>query len=352
MKKIKLSKKQKIALGIAAGILFIFLAVNVSKKIVDANKSSGSETYVVRTETYENIIEIAGTVSAAKEQTLESLNDGTVIGVYCKEGDTVKAGDLIVQLDDTEQQYNLANLDYEISVARQNQTAGKLKLMETQRKSLVQKVSDRKIVAGFAGIIADLDVDPGDYLEAKDSIGTLVDTSYLTADVEIAETDVAMLKPGQKVEFTFPAHDGTVEGYLVSYPAIGEVTSRGATVVQAKVRIDDVPEGILPNFSFTGKIQITEPETKLVVERYAIGRENGEAFAEIIGRDGKATRVLVKVQPYGIDYVNILEGLSGGEILKAQSSASKSGRMRISGKGASSKKQNNGGGGMGGPPPM
>lgn len=351
----KFTKKQKIILGVVIGVLALFLVIKISKKAVDSKSSSGDETYQVRTETYENAIEIAGTVSAAKEQTLESLNDGTVVAVYKNEGDHVKAGDLIVQLDDTEQQYNLANLDYEISVARQNQTAGKLKLMETQRKSLVQKVSDRKIVAGFDGIIADLDVDPGDYLEAKDSIGTLVDTSYLTADVEVAETDVAKLVPGQKVVFTFPAYDGEVEGYLVSYPAIGEVTSRGATVVNAKVRIDNVPEGILPNFSFTGKIQITEPETKLVVERYAIGRENGEAFAEIIGRDGKTTKVAVKVQPYGIDYVNILEGLSGGEILKAQSSASKSGRMRISGKnGKNSQKNGNQGGpgGMGGPPPF
>jgi len=297
--------------------------------------------YIVRTETYENAIEIAGTVSAAKSQTLQSLNDGTVVGVYKSEGDEVKAGDLIVQLDDSEQQYNLANLDYEISVARMNQTTGKLKLMQTQRKSLVQKISDRKIVATFDGIIADLDVDVGDYLEAKDSIGTLVDTSYLTAEVEIAETDVSKLKVGQKVEFSFPAYDGgSAEGYLVSYPAIGEVTSRGATV--------------LPNFSFTGKIQITEPEDKLIVERYAIGHDKGTAFVEIVGRNGNTEKVEVQVQPYGTDYVEITNGLEGGEVLKAQSSASKSGRMRTFKRGSSSKNKNSGAGGPmgGGMPPM
>ena len=257
MKKRKLAKKQKIILGVVIGIAVVVAILNGARRIAEKSASSSQELYIVRKETYENVIEIAGTVAAAKSQTLESLNDGTVVGVYKKEGDSVKAGDLIVQLDDTEQQYNLANLDYEISVAKQNQTAGKIKLMETQRTSLVRKIEDRKIVATFDGIIAELDVDPGDYLEAKDEIGTLVNTSYLTADVEVAETDVAKLKVGQKVEFTFPAYDGTVEGYLVSYPAIGEVTSRGATIVNAKVRIDDVPEGVLPNFSFTGKIQIT-----------------------------------------------------------------------------------------------
>ncbi len=351
----KLTKKQKIALGVAAGVVLLFVMIWGAKKIVSSSKKSEQVFYKVRNETYENVIEIAGTVSAAKSQTLKSLNDGTVVGVYKKEGDSVKAGDLIVQLDDSEQLYNLANLDYEISVARQNQTSGKINLMQTHRKSLVQKVNDRKIVATFDGIIASLDVDPGDYLEAKDSIGTLVDTSYLTADVEVAETDVQKLKPGQKVVFTFPAYSGTVDGYLVSYPAIGEVTSRGATVVNAKVRIDNVPEGVLPNFSFTGKIYITESESKLVVERYAIGHQQGKAFAEVVERGGKTTKVEVEVEPYTADYVNIKSGLKGGEILKAQSSAGKSGRMKTTTKGKSSSQNNSppkGGipGGFGGMP--
>ena len=338
--KIKISKRKKILLIVAGAFLLLLVILRISRGIAEKRAASSQTSYVVRKETYENVIQIAGTVAAAKSQTLKSLNDGTVVGVYKKEGDRVKAGDLIVQLDDTEQQYNLANLDYEISVARQNQTAGKIKLMETQRTSLVRKIADRKIVATFDGIIASLDVDPGDYLEAKDSIGTLVDTSYLTADVEVAETDVSKLKVGQKVDFTFPAYDGTVEGYLVSYPAIGEVTSRGATIVNAKVRIDDVPQGVLPNFSFTGKIQITEPEQKLVVERFAIGRDKGTAFAEIMNRDGSTTKVAVEVEPYGLEYVNVLSGLEGGEILKAQSDVSKSGRMSVSKKGQKAQKNN------------
>lgn len=325
-KKPTFSKRQKTIAVSALAVLVLAAGVVVAKRIVSGS-SSGNETYLVRAETYENVIEIAGTVSAAKSQTLKSLNDGTVVGVYKSAGDSVKEGDLIVQLDDSEQLYNLANLDYEISVARQNQTAGKINLMQTQRKSLVQKVSDRKIVATFDGIIADLDVDPGDYLEAKDSIGTLVDTSYLTAEVEIAETDVSKLKVGQKVEFTFPAYSEKVDGYLVSFPAIGEVTSRGATIVKAKVRIDNVPDDVLPNFSFTGKIKITDPESKLVVERYAVGHEGGTAFVEVVGRGGAITKKTVEVEPFGAYYVNIVRGLEGGEVLKAQSSAQKSGRL-------------------------
>ena len=353
MKK-RLSKGAGIALGAVGTALVLALGVFGARTAVVAAKKGDEVTYRVRRETYENVIEIAGTASAAKEQTLQAKTDGTVIAVYAKEGDVVKKGDVLLQVDDTTQVYNLAKLDYDLASTRITGAAQQIRLMEVQRASLVQKVDECKIIATFDGVIASFDVDEGGYLEAKDSIGTLVDKSYLTAKVEIAETDVAKLAVGQKVQFSFPAYDGMVEGYVVSFPAIGEVTSRGATVIKATVRIDDVPEAILPNFSFTGKIQITEPETKLVVERYAIGHEQGSAFVDVL-ENGRTTRVAVEVEPYGTGYVNVLSGLSGGETLKAQSDASKSGRMSVSARGAparnSSGSSNRQGSGFGGPPP-
>lgn len=357
MNKINLKKiplKIKILAGFFIFIAVIILSLVTVKKIINI-KNLDSTFYTVRKETYENCIEIAGTVSAAEEQKLQALSDGTVTGVYVKAGDIVKKGDILLQLDDTTQQYNLAKHDYDMQVTKANGSQKEYRLMETQRLSLVQKVQDRQIVATFDGIIADLDVCVNDSLEAKDSIGTIVNVDYLTADVEIAETDVSKLAIGQKVEFTFPSYpEKTVYGYVLSWPAIGEVTSRGATIVNAKVRIDEYPKEILPNFSFTGKIQITEPEEYLVVEREAIGYENHAPYVELL-KSGK--KISVQVQPYGSDYVKILSGLSEGEVLKAQSKPKMSGwnkNQRMGGN-KNQKQDKNGpiGGGMGagGPPP-
>ena len=105
MKKLKLSKKHKIILGVVLGLCLLVVILKVSRRAVEKSAAKGQETYRVRTETYENAIQIAGTVAAAKSQNLQALNDGDVVGVYKKEGDHVKEGDLIVQLDDSEQQY-------------------------------------------------------------------------------------------------------------------------------------------------------------------------------------------------------------------------------------------------------
>lgn len=306
--------------------------------------AEGNAVYRARVETYENIIEVSGTVAAAQEQTLQARSAGTVLAVYVKAGDRVKKGDVILQLDDTTEQYNLAKHDYDMATTRITGSARELKLKETQRLALVQKIADRQVVATFDGVIADLDVAVGDSLEAKDSVGTIVNTDYLTAQVEIPETDVSKLMIGQEVNLTFAAYSGVVKGYVESWPAIGEITSRGATVVKAKIKIEDYPEQILPYFSFTGKIQIEKPVDNIIVERLAIGYENKEPYV-VLAKTGE--KIKVQVAPYGRDYVKVVEGLKGGEMLLQQTKSPKSGQNKAP---VNSRPGN--AGGVGGMPPM
>lgn len=341
---------KRIIIGI--GILAVLSGGLIGiRKALSKNKVA-NVTYRVEKEIYENVIEISGTISAAQEQKLQALSAGTVLAVNVEAGDYVKKGDVILQLDDSEQIYNLAKHDYSMATTRINGSQKEIALMETQRKSLVQKIADRKVTATFDGMIADLDVAVGDSLEAKDKIGTIVNTDYLTAEVEIAETDVQKLKVGQKVNFSFPASStDVVEGYVVGWPAIGEVTSRGATIVKAKVRIDDFPGDILPNYSFTGKIEISPTVENLVVSRYAVAYDDQKNAYVELARNGE--KVNVTVQQYGRDYVKILDGLKGGEVLKQLTEPKQSGWNRNSpGGSGSNNRTGNSAGGMGAMPPM
>ena len=92
--------------GVVAAGLF------VARKIISKNEVANT-VYTVTKETYENVIEISGAIAAAQSQTLKASSAGTVTQVYVKQGDTVKKGDIIIQLDDTTERYNLAKHDYE-----------------------------------------------------------------------------------------------------------------------------------------------------------------------------------------------------------------------------------------------
>lgn len=334
----KLNFKIKIIIVIAVCVAVVVAGLFFARGALSKSALDGV-TYTVTKETYENAIEISGIVSAAQEQTLQALSDGTVMDVYVKQGDSVKKGDTIIQLDDTEQVYNLAKHDYDMATIQITGAARQVALMQTQRLSLLRKIEDRKVSATFDGIIADIDVYVGDSLEAKDKVGTIVDVSYLTADVEVSEKEVADLKVGQKALLSFPAYNGIVEGVVTGWPAIGTVTSRGATIVKANIRIDDYPEQILPYYSFSGKIQISPPEDFLIVSRNAIGRDEKGAFIEKIksadggkaGVSGSGEKIYVTVIPYGREYVRLESGVAEGDVLKAQSNISASGLNRSRG---------------------
>lgn len=347
-KKEKKTNKKKMNKYLKRFLIFIIvLAVIVVGLVITrrirSKANTQNVTYTVNQETYENVIEISGVVSAAKSQNLQALSSGTVVAVNVKQGDHVKKGDVILQLDDSTEKYNLARHDYDMETTRITGSARQYELMKTQREALLQKISERKITAQFDGIIADLNVAVGDALETKNSVGTIVDVSYLTAEVEIAERDVSKLVVGQKVEFTFSAIDEKVYGTVVSWPAIGSVTNRGATVVKATVRIDEYPEGILPNYSFSGKIEISPTETYLVVSRYAVGREDGQAYVELASSGEK---INVVVTPYDREYVKVESGLKGGEVLKQLTTPQASGFQRGGFGGGSGGSRSGSGGGM------
>ena len=280
----------------------------------------GKITYTVKKETYENVIDVSGNIEAAQTQTLQCAEDGTVTNVYVSEGDQVKKGQVLVQFKNSEEKYNLAKQDYDIEQKRITGALKEVALMEVERDMINEELKDRQVIAMFDGIIADLDVSPGDVFENTDELGTLINRDYLKADIEVVETDVSKLEKGQTVELTFPAYSqGTVAGTLVSWPAVGTISSSGATVVEAEVRIYDPPEEILPEYSFTGEIVVSEPISVLLVERYAVNSDKNGAWVEVQDSDGAYTKIEVKVVPYDDTYVKIVEGDIGeGDVLKAQ----------------------------------
>lgn len=317
----KKSKKFLIFLVLVVLIFaVIWLTVFISNK-QKQKKIEKNATYVVTKEIVKNVIEISGTVEAAKSQSLQAAADGMVMAVYANEGDSVKKGQVLVELDTSSQEYDIAKIDYDIAQTRINGNPKELELKLIQKKSLEKKLEDRKIIANFSGILADFDVAPGDYLEAKDSVGTLVERSYLKSYVEVVETDAPKLAANQIVYCTFPSYpDHTVEGYVVSYPQVGTLTSRGASIVQVEIRIDNPPQIILPNYSFTGQIQITPPQTILLAPKEAVSFSPKGSFVEKVLKDGKKERVTVVAEPYGMSHFLITQGaIQEGDVLSGLS---------------------------------
>jgi multidrug efflux pump subunit AcrA (membrane-fusion protein) len=348
----KRKKKRPLVMGIIIAALIIGGASFFFIRKAHAADSEGEAFFTVREELFRNVIDISGNIEAAQQQNLQAAGDGTVEAVYVKEGDRVEAGQLLFRLDDSQERFNLANHDFQMDQERINGASARLALMEKQRAVLLKNIEKRRMEAGFDGIIGKLSLTQGAYAKAQDIFGYLIDRSYLKATVEVVETDASRIKAGQKAVLSFPAYPNLrVEAAVISYPAVGRITSRGATVLDTQIRIDDPPDEILPGYSFTGEIISGEDERILLVESAAVAYENGRAYVERFtawkgkpggrassgpgsegtgpelrsGTPGKEEtdlgpleRVFPEVVPYSRNMVKILSGLDAGDRVKAQ----------------------------------
>lgn len=297
---------------VAAAIALVATALVVARGKGPAKSSAETQHRMIR-ETVTNIIEVSGTIEAAKTQTLTAAGDGTVTAVYVAVGDRVKKGDVLMELDKADQEYDLAKHDFDTAQKKISGSPKELELMAYQRKALEQKLEDRNVIANFDGVVADFTAAVGDYLEAKDTVGTLIQRDYLKAYVEVVETDAPKLKAGQKVFCTFPAYtEGIIEGEVVSYPAVGSITNRGASIVKVEIRIPNPPEIILPNYSFTGEIEISPAETISLIPREALGTDSqSQTYVEQVLEDGASRRVRVVAEPYDRSYFKVLQVIDG-----------------------------------------
>lgn len=331
-----MAKKKSFRIVVLVLILLVLTGVviffaNKGTKNATSKTSTTTELKVIK-ETVTNIIEISGTIQAAQTQTLTAAGSGTVTSVNVTVGDKVKKGDVLMELDKSEQEYNLAKHDFDAAQKKINGSPKELELMAYQRRTLEKKLEDRKIKANFDGVVADFTATVGDYLEAKDSVGTLIQRDYLKSYVEVVETDAPKLQAGQKVYCTFPAY-GTkiVEGEVVSYPAVGSITNRGASIVKVEIRIPNPPEIILPNYSFTGEIEISPPENLVLIPQEALapsstsssqeqnsGQRKNQGYVEVIQEDGSTQKIEVIVEAYDRSYFKVIEGnLLAGSRLKS-----------------------------------
>lgn len=259
--------------------------------------------------TYNTTIDLSGYVAPFDEQKVNFRSTGAITGVYVEEGQPVKKGDLLVTIDDTSQQYALANLEAQIEQAEIEGSARSLRLLQLQKKTAENNLDYTRSYANFDGVVASVSVSVGDYFEAGSSAMTVIDRSKLKATVEIDEIDMQYVQLGQKAELTFDALPGVVVPAVVSYiPMIGRYTNQGIGVMDVEITIDDPPAGLAPGYTFEGTINVEGEITMVLVPQSAVTTRRGISTVEKKMPDGSTQTVTVTVKYLGEGICQILGG--------------------------------------------
>lgn len=288
--------------------------------------------------------------------TVESVNKvparvrtgGTITGLSVKEGDAVTAGQVIATIGDQKLALQQGGLDAQIAAARAqldqaqadlkraeelsrngfvtkqrldelrtaaNVAANNLKARTAERAVVGQQMNEGQVLAPTSGRVLAVPVTPGTVVMAGEAVAMIAERDYVLR-LSVPERHAASLKNGDPVrldgeDMAPGAADGTGAITLV-YPQISDgrvqadarVAGIGDYYVGQRVRVL-VPAGARPT---------------IVVPASFLTSRFGLDYAHLRGGDGKT--LLVPVQrgqnrplPYMADGVEILSGLSNGDIM-------------------------------------
>ena len=185
-----------------------------------------------------------------------------------------------------------------------------------------QQLDDTIIRAPFAGVVTSKDAQPGEMVSPisagggfiRTGICTLVDMSSLEIEVDVSESYINRVEPGQPVEATLDAYPGwRIPAKVI---AIIPTADRQKATVKVRVGFEQLDPRILPQMSVKVAFQSTEEsdasEAFLAIPKSAVYQHNGQDIVWIV-RDGQVERRAVRIAEEKDGRVTITAGITGGE---------------------------------------
>jgi len=170
------------------------------------------------------------------------------------------------------------------------------------------RVASMNVTAGAAGVLQDLSLEAGQWVQAGQQLAEVVQPTRLKAVLRIAETQAAEVALGQLADID--TRNGIVKGHVSRLDPQAE---NGTVAVD--VALDGaLPQGARPDLSIEGTITIERLANVLHVGRPAYGQSNSTVGLFKLVQGGRyAVRVNVQLGRSSVNSVEVLGGLAVGD---------------------------------------
>lgn len=314
---------------------------------VDLASSAVTQTIEVKRGMAKSEIAATGTIKPLNSVEISAKITALIKEIPVKENQAVTAGQTLVILEDTELETRLEQAKYKVTNAAQKYN--RMQYLHSIGAKADADLEDALL--SYQTTLTDLDVvqsniddtiivSPMDGVVVGEpkTVGTLVaqgvnnptvimmiaDLSKKQISAKVDETDIGNIKVGQKALFTVDAYTGKTFTATVANISQTDVenswstsSSSTATVIYYNVTLDvDDPENLLkPAMTARVNINVAEKEGVLLVPLAALKTSNSGQYVIVMKPDGTTENVNVKVGLYSGDQVEIIEGVSEGDVL-------------------------------------
>jgi len=344
-------KKKMILLMATPGLLFL---VGCGDEEVEVTASPERPAVVVPVvvRSFDEVIEASGQLLAKQQADVAAQVAGEVTEVLADEGDEVKQGQIVVEIDPERRNLDLdaaragvgeaaASLaDAERELRRFAALSGKRVVSENQydqaetavttararlnaaRAELGQAeraLRDASVRARFDGVIARRWVDEGEFVAAGQKLFELVSLDPIEFEFHLPEADASRIRKGIPIEVSVaPYPDDVFQAvvYMIS-PRIDERTR----TLRAKALIDNRDERLRPGFFARAELGIAERADVVTVPEEAVLQRADGAVVFRVSESDTVTRLQVETGTQREGWVEIRSGLASGDFVIARGHA-------------------------------
>ena len=311
-----------------------------AQKVVTPVKGS---TATITERAVPRFLRVTGQLIGRNDAVIAADAIGKVLDAPVERGSVVKAGDVLVKLDERQAKLALAEAEVSLELARarlllaKNEKERNAPLAQKRaiaeadfqklvtdttareaevaaslaRRDMTQKtLTDSVIRAPFAGVVAERMVEPGEYVKSDSKVARVVDLATLRLVLNVPETEVGALAVGQTVEFTtaaFPTR--TFTGTLRFLGAAMREASRDLVV---EATVENTDGTLRPGFFCNARILLSE-ETATVVPVEALRVEGSRRKLFVIEKNNTLSERLVEVGENREGFIEIRRGATAGE---------------------------------------
>ena len=254
-------------------------------------------------------VSAAAQAAAIKESRLLAQIQGRITRIRVKENDRVGGGHILIQVDPTEYELNLA--DAEAGLATAQATYQEFTLFDDQitdpdvraereRVARARSGLDRaqvavdmsrlelartEIKAPFPGRAASIQVVEGQFVRNGDELLTVIDLDPIKVEVQVLESEVGYLSPGRRASISFSAFPGeTFHGTIETINPVVEQQTRTARVT---VMVPNPDGRILPGMYARVALEARTFVDRLLVPRAAILERDRRSMLFVFEGEGQ-----------------------------------------------------------------
>jgi membrane fusion protein (multidrug efflux system) len=290
------------------------------------------ETARAESRTIADRFEAVGTINADEAVTIVSEIDATVISLPFKEGQHIKAGQLIARLDDSQLAAELtraealrdkSKITYERTKTVVSQNAGTpqdldnaaadLKVAEANLALARARFAKTRIVAPFDGIMGVRQVSVGKFLRPGQKIVEIANLDNIRVAFSIPEGYLTRLERGSEVTVFTPAHeDQKVKGKIFAIEPVVDPDTRSGQVIALVPNSD---ENFLPGMSANISVTLSERSNAITIPNEAVFASGDQSFVFVVKQDSSVTQVPIVLGTQRSDVVEVLKGLDAGALV-------------------------------------